>query len=162
MTVSLTDQALSIIAVAGATIAVIALVVAFVALRRKHPAVPPLEDRSLRKVLGDQEKAIKEIERAARILYTADRKLEAYASRRLGRVHLVRYDAFEDVGGRLSFSCAMLDDAGDGVVITSINGRRDTRVYAKPVRGGASAYSLSSEEEQAIARALSGEPPDAE
>jgi hypothetical protein len=48
-------------------------------------------------------------------------------------VGLVRYDAFEDVGGRLSFSCALLDDLGTGVVMTSINGRHDTRVYAKPV-----------------------------
>ena len=45
----------------------------------------------------------------------------------------LRYDAFEDVGGRLSFSCALLDEHGTGVVLTSINGRQETRVYAKPV-----------------------------
>lgn len=158
MTFTLTEQALSTIAVLAAVLGLAALVVALVALRRKHPAVPPLEDRSLRKVLGDQEKAIKELERAARLLYQADRKLEAYAAGRLGRVHLVRYDAFEDVGGRLSFSCAMLDDHGDGVVVTSINGRRDTRVYAKPVTAGRSPYSLSTEEEEAIAKAMSEAP----
>ena len=67
---------------------------------------------------------------------------------------LVRYDAFEDVGGRLSFSCALLDDLGTGVVMTSINGRHDTRVYAKPVSEGQSAYSLSIEEEEAIRKAM--------
>jgi hypothetical protein len=69
-------------------------------------------------------------------------------------VGLVRYDAFEDVGGRLSFSCAMLDDHGTGVVVTSINGRQDTRVYAKPIVDGRSQYNLSIEEEEAIRRAL--------
>ena len=66
----------------------------------------------------------------------------------------MRYDAFEDVGGRLSFSCALLDDNGTGVVMTSINGRHDTRVYAKPVSEGHSPYSLSIEEEEAIRQAL--------
>jgi hypothetical protein len=68
----------------------------------------------------------------------------------------VRYDAFEDVGGRLSFSCALLDDHGSGVVVTSINGRQDTRVYAKPIAEGRSAYNLSVEEDEAIRQALAG------
>jgi hypothetical protein len=71
-------------------------------------------------------------------------------------VALLRYDAFEDVGGRLSFSCALLDDHGSGVVLTSINGRHETRVYAKPIHEGRSDYNLSAEEEEAIRRARSG------
>ena len=67
---------------------------------------------------------------------------------------LLRYDAFEDVGGRLSFSCALLDDQGNGVVLTSINGRQETRVYAKPVNLGTSSHNLSLEEEESIRRAL--------
>ena len=68
-------------------------------------------------------------------------------------VGAVRYDAFEDVGGRLSFSCALLDDHGTGVVVTSINGRQDTSVYAKPITAGRSSYNLSVEEEEAIRQA---------
>ena len=48
------------------------------------------------------------------------------------------------------FSAAMLDDAGDGLVLTSINGRSETRTYAKGVKGGKSDHSLSPEELQAI------------
>jgi hypothetical protein len=68
----------------------------------------------------------------------------------LRHVAVVRYDAFPDMGGRLSFSCALLDDAGDGLVLTSINGRSETRTYAKGVKGSASEHQLSPEEEQAI------------
>jgi hypothetical protein len=69
---------------------------------------------------------------------------------------IVRYDAFEEMGGRLSFSAAFLDDHGDGVVFTSINGRTETRTYAKPIKGLASDFNLSDEERAAIATAAAG------
>jgi hypothetical protein len=59
------------------------------------------------------------------------------------------------MGGRLSFSAAILNAHGDGLVITSINGRQDTRCYAKQVRAGTSIHNLSGEEEQAIRDAMS-------
>jgi len=65
-------------------------------------------------------------------------------------VAVVRYDAFNDMGGRMSFSAALLDDAGDGVVISSINGRTETRTYAKGVKAGRSDAELSPEEAQVI------------
>ena len=71
----------------------------------------------------------------------------------LRHVAVVRYDAFGDMGGRLSFSAALLDDAGDGLILTSINGRSETRTYAKGVKAGESDHSLSPEELQAIAYA---------
>jgi hypothetical protein len=70
--------------------------------------------------------------------------------RALRHVAVVRYDAFGDMGGRLSFSAALYDDNGDGLVISSINGRSETRTYAKPLVGLASDHSLSPEEREAI------------
>jgi hypothetical protein len=70
---------------------------------------------------------------------------------------MVRYDAFEDMGGRLSFSAALLDDHGDGIVLTSINGRTETRTYAKPILSTESEYNLSEEERAAIAGAMARE-----
>jgi hypothetical protein len=74
----------------------------------------------------------------------------------LRHVSVVRYDAFGDMGGRLSFSAAMLDDGGDGLVLTAIHGRSETRSYIKGVKSGASEASLSPEELQAISYALKG------
>jgi hypothetical protein len=73
-------------------------------------------------------------------------------------VCVVRFDAFEGSGGRQSFSAALLDEGGDGLVLTSINGRAESRVYAKGVRAGAGQQPLSPEEEQAIEVALRGAP----
>lgn len=74
----------------------------------------------------------------------------------ISRVAVVRYDAFEDMGGALSFSAAMLDERGDGVVMSAINGRSETRTYAKGIRGGSSEHHLSGEEEAAIRQAMAG------
>jgi len=72
----------------------------------------------------------------------------------LRRVALVRFDAFEDLGGRLSFSLALLDDGGNGITLTSIASTSDTRLYAKALTGGGGEHPLSPEEEQAVRAAL--------
>jgi len=97
---------------------------------------------------------IERLEQAVRALNGTDRRQQFQIEGSVRRVALLRYDAFEDVGGRLSFSCAMLDEHGTGVVLTSINGRQETRVYAKPVTAGTSTYNLSAEEEEAIRQAM--------
>jgi hypothetical protein len=124
--------------------------------RRNEPRGPIQMDDVLRGVLEGQARQIQRLETAVRSLASTDRRQEGLIEGAVRHVGLVRYDAFEDVGGRLSFSCAMLDDHGTGVVMTSISGRQDTRVYAKPVVDGQSQYNLSTEEEEAIRKALAG------
>ena len=111
-------------------------------------------DDALRGVLDGQARKIERLEQAVRTLNKTDKRQQTLIDGSVRHVALLRYDAFEDVGGRLSFSCAMLDDQGSGVVLTSINGRQETRVYAKPIAKGRSGYNLSSEEEEAIRQAL--------
>lgn len=76
---------------------------------------------------------------------------------RVDKRHLgiVRYDAFDDVGGEQSFAMALYDDEGDGIVLTSLVGRTDCRVYAKALRKGRSDRTLSQEEQRAIREAES-------
>ena len=100
--------------------------------------------------------SIQRLEGAVRQLALGQKQLGDLADNAIRHVGVVRFDAFEDMGGRLSFSAALLDASGDGVVITSINGRQDTRCYAKQVKGGRSAHNLSDEERQAIKDALWG------
>lgn len=68
----------------------------------------------------------------------------------LRHVSVVRYDAFGDMGGRFSFSAALVDDGGDGLVITSIHGRTETRTYLKGIASGKPDIELSPEERQAL------------
>ena len=70
---------------------------------------------------------------------------------------LVRYDAYGELSGRQSCSLALLDAAGDGVVLSCITHRDTARLYCKSVHGGRGEYELSPEEDEAIRRALAGE-----
>ncbi len=80
-------------------------------------------------------------------------ELRELARGAVSKVGIFRYDAFDDMGGHLSFSIALLDERGDGLVVTAISGRTDTRIYAKPVAGFTSRHNLSREERTAIDRA---------
>ena len=73
----------------------------------------------------------------------------------LRHVAVVRYDAFRDLSGRLSFSVALLDDTGDGMILTSLHGRSETQFIAKGVTQ-ADPEGLSPEEQQAVEYALKG------
>jgi hypothetical protein len=75
-------------------------------------------------------------------------------------VAVVRYDALQQLSGQLSFSVALLNSHGDGIVLTSINGRAEARTYAKGIVAGKGAQELSPEEEEAIRVARLGEGPD--
>ena len=71
-------------------------------------------------------------------------------------VAIVRYDALNEMSGQLSFSVALLNSSGDGVVLSSINSRAETRTYAKPVMAGQGTEELSPEEAQAVRSARLG------
>jgi hypothetical protein len=71
----------------------------------------------------------------------------------LRHVSVVRYDAFGDMGGRLSFSAAMLDDNGDGILLTSIHGHTESRMYIKTVTRRTADGRVSPEELEAISNA---------
>jgi len=130
--VRLDRDTLEVVALAAAAVAGLALLLVCVALLRVRAL-----GRRLRRVTG------------------APREPSPGAPDRtaLRHVGVVRYDAFGDMGGRLSFSAAVYDDDGNGLVISSINGRSETRTYAKVLTGLRSEQSLSPEEEQAIAQA---------
>jgi Protein of unknown function (DUF4446) len=159
------DRTLSLLALVALGLSVLAIAFAiFGSAGRRRPRVsdaPIQMDDALRGVLEGQAGQIERLEKAVRVLNARDNKQQIQIEGSVRRVSLLRYDAFEDVGGRLSFSCALLDEHGSGVVLTSINGRQETRVYAKSITEGSSSYNLSIEEAEAIRQALTLAPEEA-
>ena len=80
--------------------------------------------------------------------------IEAVQRKAVQRTGLVRYNPFEDTGGNQSFAVALLDANGDGVVVSSLHARQNTRVYAKAIAGGRSEAALSEEESEALRNAM--------
>ncbi len=120
-----------------ALVAVVALVLAVAALRRS---------RSPRRLRVDPGSVPADVAG----LRAEVQALRAEVSEALRHLAVVRYDAFGDMGGHLSWSMALLDDGGDGIVLTSIHGRSEARTYAKNVAGWTCDQALSPEEDEAI------------
>ena len=160
-----------IVAMAGATIAVIALLAVLVMARR------------LARLRADQRVVFGErdardlvthaagLDRDFRALHSYVEDLSAGLQSRLGTVEerldgaiahhgLVRYDAYNEMSGRQSTSIALLDARGSGVVVSSIHHRDQARLYAKQVVEGQGQLELSPEEQEAVRVALAGEVPD--
>jgi hypothetical protein len=150
---TLDPDVLSIVAVAAAGVAVIALAFAVrsgARVRKLRRAI-----RVMQSARGDV--TLEDAEDVVRTLADVSKRvedLEVVARLAVQHVGLVRFDAFEDMGGHLSFAAALLDADGNGFVLTYINGRQETRIYAKPIDSGASQYHLSAEEQESIRRAI--------
>src|SRR3954452_6147717 len=80
--------------------------------------------------------------------------VEARSAVSVQRIGVVRFNPFEDTGGKQSFAIALLDSRGTGVAISSLHARQATRVYLKQISAGRSDIELSDEETEAIKRAL--------
>jgi len=79
--------------------------------------------------------------------------IDAQAARAVQRVGLMRYNPFEDTGSNQSFALALLDGRSDGVVISSLHSRQQTRIFVKTITAGRSDTPLSDEETEALRRA---------
>lgn len=105
------------------------------------------------RLAGSAEQAVRAAERMTQIeaMFAG---VDGRSRRSLQHIGLVRFNPFEDTGSDQSFAIALLDDARDGIVISSLHGRANTRLFAKPVVNGASTHTLSDEEAEAIRIAL--------
>src|SRR5262249_5853743 len=131
-------QVVQYVAIAAGGVGLLGLLVGLLALRSARRA-----RRSVRALAADPAAGT-----------APDAALRARLRRGLGHVGLIRYEALADMGGRLSFSVALLDEDANGVVVSAINGRTESRCYGKLIENGAAEQELSPEEKEAIARAM--------
>ena len=89
----------------------------------------------------------------ARIL-EENKRIRKFLRKTIVRVAMVRFRAFEDMGGDLSYAVAMLDANNDGLIFSSIFARADSRSYIKPIKHGSSAYALTDEEKSVLEEAM--------
>ncbi len=108
---------------------------------------------SLEQLLIDHTRGRIRLEEANEELRSRVAALERDALEQVGRVGLVRYNAFEEVGGDQSFAVAFQNAQGSGVVLNTLTGRQQVKIYCKLLKDGRSAHPLTPEEEAAIALA---------
>lgn len=81
-------------------------------------------------------------------------KLESHMNVTFQKIGLVKYDAFNEMGGKLSFSLALLNEKDDGFVINAMHSREGCYTYIKEIIAGKSVIVLASEEKEALEMAL--------
>jgi hypothetical protein len=86
-------------------------------------------------------------------LETKTKRIDRTLKHSMQWMGIVRFNPFRHTGGDQSFAWAIVDGYGNGIVLSSLHARDNTRVYAKPLHKWESPYSLTEEEKQAIARA---------
>jgi len=79
--------------------------------------------------------------------------IDARVKRSIRGYSLVRYNAYDDAGGEQSFASGLLDEHGDGYILSVITNRNHVGVYAKKVQDGKADLSLTQEEQQALTEA---------
>lgn len=154
-----TPWLLGLFALVG-VLGVIALIqiIQLASLRRRYNAIWRGSNAlDLEALLADQARRVDEATNRVRQLDSRCANLEEQSRRHVQHVGVVRFNAFADTGSDLSFAVALLDEEQNGVVISSLYGRDESRVYAKPVAAGQSTYFLTNEEKQALAKALDAE-----
>lgn len=107
-----------------------------------------LED-SIMVLKGNQKEAEKFMSEMEKYLTDVEKRLQ----KSVQAVETVRFNAFDGVGANQSFATALVNQHGDGVVLSSLYGRERTSVFSKPIKGHTSEHGLSDEEKQAVKKA---------
>jgi hypothetical protein len=153
----LSESTLALAGAVGAAIALLWLIVLQIQtsrmLRRYRQLLSGVQAGNLEEIMSmhvgrinAHDRHLEEVDRSIQLLDTT-------LQTAIQRVGLVRFNPFDETGGDLSFAIALLDQGNNGFVVSSLHNRAETRIYAKPIEAGRSSYTLSEEEEQALARA---------
>ena len=121
--------------------------------KRYEKLMTGMEGANLEQLLENHISEVRQLRGQVAQLTQQVEELTAVSRVCVQKVGVVRFRAFEDTGSDLSFAVALLDSEDNGVVLSSLFGRTESRVYAKPVEHGASSYLLSTEENEALSKA---------
>ncbi len=125
-------------------------------LRRLYRSALDMKDLDdLEKIIAWHRQAEQDLERRVAVLEEAMAEARIESRAFLRHCVLERYRAFRDIGGDQSFSLALLDGQANGIILTSIYGRDESRVFAKSIKEGESTHPLSDEERHVLAAARS-------
>jgi hypothetical protein len=109
--------------------------------------------KDLEETILGLEANIKKLEGGAAKMQAEVALLSAKTKKSIRGLETIRFNPFPDQGGNQSFAIGMLNEEGDGLVLSSMYGRERMSVFAKPVKAGKSPYELTAEEKEALARA---------
>ena len=109
---------------------------------------------SLERKLSVEVSEIRDAAKGLESLLTEQAAIRNTQSNTIQKIGFIKYNAFENIGNDLSFALTLLDGNNNGICISSIYGRRESRIFSKPIVKGKSLVSLSQEELESLNEAL--------
>ena len=123
--------------------------------KRYRKMMAGVDGANLERMLMGRIDEVKKVVEKNEQIDAENRRIDALLQTAITRVGVVRFRAFDDMGSDLSYAVAMLDSHNNGVILSSIFGREDSRSYVKPIENGNSSYTMTEEEEKALNDAMS-------
>lgn len=122
--------------------------------KRYRKMMSGVDGANLERLLMGHIDEVKRVVEENQRLDTENQRMDELLQTAITRVGVVRFRAFKDMGSDLSYAVALLDSHNNGVVLSSIFGREDSRSYVKPIEAGQSSYTMTEEESQALHEAM--------
>ncbi|MDY4920438.1 MAG: DUF4446 family protein [Phascolarctobacterium sp.] len=120
------------------------------ALQAKYDFFTQGKEANIDTVLTDTLNELHKTQAELAALQARHEKLQEQVQGCLQNVKMIRYDAFDAMGGEMSYSILLTDAKKNGLVLTSIYGRDESRCYAKDIKAGKSNYPLAEEEQKLL------------
>lgn len=109
---------------------------------------------SLERKLSVEVSEIRDAAKGLETMLTEQAAIRNIQSNTIQKIGFIKYNAFENIGNDLSFALTLLDGNNNGICISSIYGRNESRIFSKPIVKGKSLVSLSQEELESLNEAL--------
>ena len=109
---------------------------------------------SLERKLSVEVSEIRDAAKGLETMMTEQAAIRNIQSNTIQKIGFIKYNAFENIGNDLSFALTLLDGNNNGICISSIYGRNESRIFSKPIVKGKSLVSLSQEELESLNEAL--------
>ena len=122
--------------------------------KRYRKMMSGVDGANLERLLMGHIDEVKRVVEENQRLDAENQRMDELLQTSITRVGVVRFRAFKDMGSDLSYAVALLDSHNNGVVLSSIFGREDSRSYVKPIEAGQSSYTMTEEESQALHEAM--------
>ena len=122
--------------------------------RKYYVLMSGKKGKDLEKIIFTRFKEMDKVKKNARRVTAEHQKFKGHLDSCYNKIGLIKYDAFENLSGKLSFSLALLNKDNSGIVLNTLHSRDGCYTYAKEIIKGESYITLSEEEKEAIKKAM--------
>ena len=113
-----------------------------------------LKAKNMESLIAELTKKTKELEEERKKTELQITSIDKRLAQSIRNIETVRFNPFPQVGGNQSFAMSLLNDEGNGVVISSLYSRDRTSLFAKPIKAGQSEFELTKEEKNVLKKSI--------